>query len=204
MVAFRVRAASLSEVASLLGMVVTTFDAHLSAIDAHVGRTVDVTWVGEDADSFGEGWSTFLAASAAVRQSLVALQSGLMAADGSYTQTETGVQRSFMGRVEAVQAVRSATTGVGARVDTGEERAELIEEFFGRGDADGSAALVGGGGVRASGGQRAGAAPAEDDDGVVEVDIDPALVPEGAPVAHAGLAFDAMAVPAAPAAEGGA
>jgi len=182
MVTFRVRASSLSEVSSLLGTVVATFDANLSAVDAHVKRTVDVSWQGEDADKFGEGWATFLATSAAVRQSLVALQTGLVAADGSYTQSETGIQRSFTGRVGAVRNVGQATRNVNARVDTGEERAELIEEFFGRGDeGGGSATLVGGGGVRASSGQRTGEAPADDDE-VIEVDIDPALVPEGAPV----------------------
>lgn len=184
MVTFRVRASSLSEVASLLGTVVATFDANLSAVDSHVKRTVDVSWRGEDADSFGEGWATFLATSAAVRQSLVALQTGLIAADGSYTQTEAGVQRTFAGRVGAVRSVGASTRSVNARVDTGEERAELIEEFFGRDDeGGGAAAFVGGGGVRASSGQRAGSAPADDaSEEVIEVDIDPALVPEGAPV----------------------
>src|SRR5690606_5635 len=134
MVTFRVRASSLSEVASLLGTVVATFDANLSAVDSHVKRTVDVSWRGEDADSFGEGWATFLATSAAVRQSLVALQTGLIAADGSYTQTEAGVQRTFAGRVGAVRSVGASTRSVNSRVDTGEERAELIEEFFGRDD----------------------------------------------------------------------
>lgn len=183
MVSFRVRASSLSEVASLLGTVIATFDANLSAVDSHVSRTVDVSWQGEDAESFGEGWATFVTTAAAVRQSLVALQTGLVAADGSYTQSESGIQRSFTGRIASVRGVGQAGRTVGARVDTGEERAELIEDFFGRDDDSGSAAFVGGGGARASSGQRAGSAPADDDDEVVEVDIDPALVPEGAPVA---------------------
>ncbi len=183
MVTFRVRASSLSEVSALLATVVSTFDANLSAVDSHVKRTVDVSWQGEDADTFNEGWATFLATSAAVRQSLVALQTGLVAADGSYTQSESGIQRSFTGRIGAVRGVGQATRTVNARVDTGEERAELIEEFFGRGDeGGGAAAFVGGGGVRASSGQRLGEAPADDAEEVIEVDIDPALVPEGAPV----------------------
>lgn len=187
MVTFRVRASSLSEVSSLLGTVIATFDANLSAVDSHVKRTVDVSWQGEDADKFGEGWDTFLATSAAVRQSLVALQTGLVAADGSYTQSEAGVQRSFTGRIDSVRNVGGAARTVNARVDTGEERAELIEEFFGRGDDSSGGALVGGGGVRASSGQRAGEAPADDDDAVIEVDIDPVLVPDGAPVVDAGM-----------------
>jgi len=183
MVSFRVRASALSEVSSLLGTVVATFDANLSAVDAHVKRTVDVSWRGEDADTFGEGWDTFLATAAAVRQSLVALQLGLAAADGSYTQSETGVQRSFTGRIAAVRGVGQASGSVSARVDTGAERAELIEEFFGRDEQGGGAAFVGGGGVRASSGQRTGSAPADDDsEQVIDVDIDPAMVPEGAPV----------------------
>ncbi|QAY73145.1 hypothetical protein ET445_07075 [Agromyces protaetiae] len=132
MVAFRVRADALSEVAALLGTVLSTFDANLSTVDAQVKRTVDVTWKGDDAESFAEGWATFVTTAGFVRQSLAALQSGLMAADGSYTQNESGVQRSFDGRVGAVSAVRANSGKLGTRVERGEERAEDMAEFFGR------------------------------------------------------------------------
>lgn len=194
MVSFRVRASSLSEVASLLGTVVATFDANLAAVDAHVNRTVDVSWRGEDAEVFAQGWSTFLATSAAVRQSLVALQSGLIAADGSYTQTEAGIQRGFAGRVGVVRNVGAASSSVGSRVDTGEQRADAISEFFGRdGDERSGAAFVGGGGVRASSGQRTGAAPA-DDDRTVEVEFEDGVTfaEVEQDVAEAGVSAESM------------
>lgn len=164
MVSFRVRASSLSEVAALLGTVIATFDTNVSTVDGHVNRTVGSTWVGEDADKFEEDWTTFLVATAAVRQSLTALQNGLIAADGSYTQNESGVQRSFTGRIGSVQGVRKAAGAVGRRVDTGEERAELIEEFFDEQEEERAAALVGGTGVRAAGGQQNGSAPEDEDE----------------------------------------
>jgi hypothetical protein len=132
MVAFKVRAAALSEVAALLGTVISTFDTNLSTVDAAVKRTVDVSWKGEDADSFNEGWTTFMTTAGFVRQSLAALQMGLISADGSYTQNETGVQRSFTGRAHSVAAIRSSSGSLGARVARGEERAEDMAEFFGR------------------------------------------------------------------------
>lgn len=192
MVRFRVRATALSEVASLLDAVVVTFDANLAAVNAQVNSTVGAGWQGEDAESFGEGWSMFVATAAMVRQSLVALQAGLIAADGSYTQTESGVRRTFTGQVGMMRNVAGAAQSVNARVDTGEERAELIEEFYGRGDDKNvTAGFVGGGGIRASSGQSAGTGPSDADDadaagsageGFIDVDIDPAIVPEGAPV----------------------
>jgi hypothetical protein len=153
MVAFKVRAAALSEVAALLGTVISTFDTNLSTVDGVVKRTVDVSWVGEDADSFNEGWTTFMTTAGFVRQSLAALQAGLIAADGSYTQNETGVQRSFTGRAPSIAAMRSASGALGSRVAEGEERAEDMAEFFGRDYAgDNEVEQFGGLAARASGG----------------------------------------------------
>lgn len=165
MVSFRVRASSLSEVGTLLGTVVATFDAHLAVVDSRVKASVGATWDGEDADNFAEGWATFMATSAHVRQSLVALQGGLFAADGSYTQAESGIQRTFAGRTNSVAAVRSTASGVNGRVDTGEQRADAIAEHFGRGDESGSAqggAFIAGASSRPSSGQQS-SGPAEEE-----------------------------------------
>ncbi|MRG61343.1 hypothetical protein GE115_15915 [Agromyces sp. CFH 90414] len=166
MVAFRVRATALSEVAALLGTVLSTFDTNLSTVDSQVKRTVDVSWKGEDAESFAEGWATFMTTAGFVRQSLAALQSGLIAADGSYTQNESGVQRSFNGRAPAVAAMRSNSGKLGATVQQGEERAEDMAEFFGRDYAgDGERETFGGGliGSRKSGGQATGGGSGDSD-----------------------------------------
>ncbi|GAA1844398.1 WXG100 family type VII secretion target [Agromyces salentinus] len=196
MVSFRVRATALSEVAALLGTVLSTFDTNLSTVDSQVKRTVDVTWKGDDAESFAEGWATFMTTAGFVRQSLAALQTGLIAADGSYTQNESGVQRSFNGRAPSVAAMRSNSGKLGAVVDRGEERAEDMAEFFGRDYAgDGEAELYGGGmlGARKSTGQATGGGSGDSDrdgdddaigEGVFRVgeDGEPALVDGAAAV----------------------
>lgn len=185
MVAFRVRAAALSEVAALLGTVISTFDTNLSTVDGAVKRTVDVSWKGEDADSFSEGWATFMTTAGFVRQSLAALQAGLIAADGSYTQNESGVQRSFTGRAPAVAALRSAQGTLGARVTGGEERAEDMAEFFGRDYAgDDEVERFGGGAIGRPGaghGTRSGPADGDtDDDGDADaIGEGVFLIPEG-------------------------
>lgn len=132
MVAFRVRATALSEVAALLGTVLSTFDTNLSTVDAQVKGTVDVTWRGEDADSFNEGWTTFMSTAGFVRQSLAALQAGLIAADGSYTTNESNTQRSFTGRAPSVAAIKANSGQLGSKVQRGEDRAEDMAEFYGR------------------------------------------------------------------------
>ncbi|GAA1516258.1 uncharacterized protein YukE [Agromyces terreus] len=196
MVSFRVRATALSEVAALLGTVLATFDTNLSTVDSQVKRTVDVTWKGDDADSFSEGWATFMTTAGFVRQSLAALQTGLIAADGSYTQNESGVQRSFNGRAPSVAAMRSNSGKLGAVVDRGEERAEDMAEFFGRDyDGDGEKELYGGGmlGARKSTGQATGGGSGDsdgdgDDDSIGEgvfrlgEDGEPVVVEGAAPV----------------------
>ncbi|QEO15128.1 hypothetical protein FLP10_12425 [Agromyces intestinalis] len=132
MVTFRVRADRLSEVASLIGTVVATFDSNLAQVDSAVSRAVDVTWVGEDADKFGENWAAFQTLAAQVRLALTQLQHGLMAADTTYTATESGIGKGFQQGSQSVMAVRGNTGGLGRRVAAGEERAEDMAEFFGR------------------------------------------------------------------------
>lgn len=182
MVSFRVRASSLSEVGTLLGAVVTTFDAHLSVVDSRVKASVGAAWEGADADNFAEGWATFLATAAHVRQSLVALQGGLYAADGSYTQNETNVQRTFSGRTNAIQAVKATASGMGQKVATGDERADAIAEHFGRTEDGGpvQAAFVGGATARPGSGQQS-SGPADDDDASGEAQIEMVALADEAP-----------------------
>lgn len=132
MVYFKVRADSLSEVAALIGTVIATFDSNLATADNVVTRMAGTTWVGEDAEKFGENWGTFMTLAAQVRLALTGLQHGLIAADGSYTRTESGVGGSFRGGRQGLVAVRGAAGGLGKRVASGEEKAEDMAEFFGR------------------------------------------------------------------------
>lgn len=166
MVYFKVRADSLSEVAALIGNVIVAFDANVAAVDSTVARTVDATWVGEDADKFGENWATFVALSGQVRLALTGLQQGLISADGSYTRTESGVGGSFKGGRQGLVAVKNASGGLGSRVASGEEKAEDMAEFFGRDYAgDNEVEQFGGGmlGPRTSGGQATGGGSGDTD-----------------------------------------
>ncbi|MEV1131383.1 WXG100 family type VII secretion target [Agromyces sp. NPDC049794] len=168
MVYFKVRADSLSEVAALIGTVVATFDSNLASADQAVTRVAGTTWVGEDAEKFGENWGSFMALAGQVRLALTGLQQGLIAADGSYTRTEAGVGGSFTGGRQGLVAVRSASGGLGKRVATGEERAEDMAEFFGRDYAgDDEVERFGGGmlGSRKSGQASGGGSGDTDGDG---------------------------------------
>lgn len=166
MVYFKVRSDSLSEVAALIGNVVATFDSNLASADGVVTRMVDSTWVGEDAEKFGENWSGFMVLAGQVRLALTGLQQGLIAADGSYTQNESGVQRGFTGRSQSVIAMKNAAGGLGNRVAVGEERAEDMAEFFGRDYAgDDEVERFGGGalGPRKTSGQATGGGSGDTD-----------------------------------------
>jgi len=165
MVYFKVRSDSLSEVAALIGNVVMTFDSNLASADQVVARMAGTTWVGEDAEKFGENWDTFMTFAGQVRLALTALQQGLIAADGTYTQTESGVGGSFRGRQQGLVAMRNAAGGLGKRVASGEEKAEDMAEFFGRDYAgDDEVERFGGGmlGARRSG-QATGGGPGDSD-----------------------------------------
>ena len=165
MVYFKVRADSLSEVAALIGNVVATFDSNLASADQAVTRVAGTTWVGEDAEKFGENWDTFMTLAGQVRLALTGLQQGLVAADGSYTSTETGIGGSFRGGRQGLIAVRSATGGLGRRVAEGEERAEDMAEFFGRDYAGDEEVERFGGGVLGprTGGRATGGGPGDAD-----------------------------------------
>ncbi|WP_394552988.1 WXG100 family type VII secretion target [Agromyces sp. MMS24-JH15] len=166
MVSFKVRADRLSEVASLIGTAVATFDSHLAEVDRAVGRTVNATWVGEDADKFDENWATFQQIAGQVRLALTQLQHGLVAADTTYTSTEAGIGKGFAQGSQGFVSVRSNVGGLGKRVAGGEERAEDMAEFFGRDYAgDAEVEHFGGGalGVRAGTGQATGGGSKDSD-----------------------------------------
>jgi uncharacterized protein YukE len=165
MVYFKVRSDSLSEVAALIGNVVATFDSNLASADQVVTRMAGTTWVGEDAEKFGENWDTFMSLAGQVRLALTGLQQGLIAADGSYTQTESGVGGSFRGGRQGLVAMRNATGGLGKRVASGEEKAEDMAEFFGRDYAGDDEVERFGGGVLGArrGGQATGGGPGDTD-----------------------------------------
>ncbi|WP_206448258.1 WXG100 family type VII secretion target [Agrococcus sp. KRD186] len=168
MVYFKVRADSLSEVAALIGGVIATFDSNLSSVNSTVNSVANATWQGEDATKFSENWTSFVAMAGQVRTSLAALQTGLIAADGSYTQTETGIRSGFTGRQDSVIAIRGNSGSLGARVARGEDRAEDMAEFFGRDYAgDGEVEEFGGGmlGRRATGQYTGGGSGDTDGDG---------------------------------------
>ncbi|RXZ69934.1 WXG100 family type VII secretion target [Agromyces albus] len=165
MVYFKVRSDSLSEVAALIGNVVVTFDSNLASADQVVARMAGTTWVGEDAEKFGENWDTFMTFAGQVRLALTALQQGLISADGSYTQTESGVGGSFRGRQQGLVTMRNATGGLGKRVASGEEKAEDMAEFFGRDYAGDNEVEQFGGGMLGSRktGQATGGGPGDTD-----------------------------------------
>ncbi|WP_127794263.1 WXG100 family type VII secretion target [Agromyces sp. LHK192] len=176
MVYFKVRADSLSDVAGRIGTVIATFDANLAGVSSTVTSMAQTTWRGLDADKFAEEWANFETQAALVRQALSTLQMKLIAADGSYTRTETGVRTSFNGAAPTVAAVRRSSDPLGKRVASGEEKAEDMAEFFGRDYAgDDEVEQFGGGmlGPRKSSGQATGGGSGDtdgdgDDDGIGE------------------------------------
>ena len=208
MVFFKVRADSLSEVAALIGNVIVTFDANLASADSVVSRMAGTTWVGDDAEKFSEDWASFVTLASQVRLALTGLQQGLIAADGSYTRTETGIGTGFRQRQQGLVSVRSASGNLSTRVAKGEGKAEDMAEFFGRDYAgDNEVEQFGGGvlGPRKTSGQatgggsgdtdgdgdddsigtgvfRVGADGAPDANAYVEVDID---LPDFGPVVEA-------------------
>lgn len=166
MVYFKVRADSLSEVAALIGNVIVTFDSNLASADSVVSRMAGTSWVGEDAEKFGENWDSFLTMASQVRLALTALQQGLVAADGTYTRTETSLGGSFRQGSQGLVTVRNASAGLGKRVASGEEKAEDMAEFFGRDYAgDDEVEQFGGGvlGPRTATGQATGGGKGDTD-----------------------------------------
>lgn len=91
MVQFRVRATSLGEVAAHLQTAVAVFDGHMASTESVVSSVVGASWEGADADAFTEQWQALRAQSDLVRLALTALAGQLVAAEGGYTSTESGL-----------------------------------------------------------------------------------------------------------------
>ncbi len=91
MVQFRVRASSLGEVAAHLQTAVAVFDGHMASTQSVVSSVVGASWEGADADAFTEQWQALRAQSDLVRLALTTLAGQLVAAEGGYTSTESGL-----------------------------------------------------------------------------------------------------------------
>ena len=170
MVQFRVNAPTLSAAAASIGGVIGVFDGNLSAVASRVASVAGNTWQGKDADAFVESWKAFETNAAAIRLVLTSLQARLIAADGTYTQTELGTQRSFTGNRPSIVAIRKGAQAYAKVIAVGEERAEDMAEFFGRDYAgDKQKEQFGGGAVGRRGGGRSGVAGDSDGDGDSDV-----------------------------------
>lgn len=125
---FRVRASSLGEVAAQLQGVIAVFDGQVAALSGKVAAVAGATWQGDDQEAFAEKWATWQQTSEMVRLSLTALASQLVAGEGAYTTTESGIQSGFVQRRQANNVVVDAVEEVDEAVDTGLDRARTGEE----------------------------------------------------------------------------
>lgn len=150
---FRVRASSLGEVSAQLQSVVAAFDAQVSALSSHVQAVSGTSWQGEDQEAFAAEFLRWQETAEMVRLSLTALSAQLLAAEGSYTQTESGVQSGMAERRQSNTAVTERVSEVAESVDTGRDRARA-----GTAVAGGSATLGGAVPARSGQGQQAGVA----------------------------------------------
>ena len=147
---FRVRASSLGEVSAQLQSVIAAFDGHVSEVSARVNAVSGASWEGEDQLAFAERWSQWQQTADLVRMSLTTLSMQLVAAEGAYTQTESGLQSGFAQRRQEQTTLVGTVEEVDQSVDTGLERSRTSDT------AKSGAALVGGGVTARSGqGQRA-------------------------------------------------
>lgn len=163
MVQFRVRAESLAEVAGLLGSVIATFDGNISSVDSQVQNALQ-NWKGDDAESFRQNWSRFVALSEQVRLSLTGLQNGLISAGVSYDTTESGLRQGMAQTVPSVQGLRKHAVQFEEGVARGEARAEDMAEFFGRDYAgDDEVERFGGGALGGSKGRYTGGGSGDTD-----------------------------------------
>lgn len=128
MSAFRVRASSLGEVAAQLQSAIAVFDGHVSSVTSQVAAVSGATWVGDDQESFQTKWEHWQQTADLVRMSLTTLAGQLVAAEGSYTTTESGVQSGLAQRRQANQAVVDMVEEVEESVDTGLDRARTSGE----------------------------------------------------------------------------
>lgn len=125
---FRVRASSLGEVAAQLQSAIAVFDGHVSSVSSNVAAVSGATWVGDDQESFQTKWEHWQQTADLVRMSLTTLSAQLVAAEGSYTTTESGVQSGFTQRRQANQALVDIVEDVDESVDTGLDRARTSDE----------------------------------------------------------------------------
>lgn len=125
---FRVRASSLGEVSAQLQSAIAVFDGHVSSVTSQVAAVSGATWVGDDQESFQAKWEHWQQTADLVRMSLTTLATQLVAAEGSYTTTESGVQSGFTQRRQANQAVVDMVEDVDEAVDTGLDRARTPDE----------------------------------------------------------------------------
>ena len=146
---FRVRASSLGEVSAQLQSVIAVFDGHVAEVSAKVNSVSGVSWEGEDQQAFAERWSQWQQTADLVRMSLTTLSMQLVAAEGAYTQTESGLQSGFAQRRQEHTALVDTVEEVDEAVDTGLERARTSVK-----DAPVAAAMAGG--VSARSGQGRG------------------------------------------------
>jgi len=169
-VQFRVQAPSLSAAAASIGAVIAVFDSNLSGVAQRMSSVVGNTWQGRDADDTLKAWQSFESTAANVRLVLTSLQTRLIAADSTYTQTELTTQRSFTGNRPSILAIRKGAQAYAKIIATGEARAEDMAEFFGRDYAgDDEVEQFGGGAVGRRGGGRNGVAGDSDGDGDSDV-----------------------------------
>lgn len=161
---FRVRASSLGEVSAQLQSVIAVFDGHVAEVSAKVNSVSGVSWEGEDQQAFAERWSQWQQTADLVRMSLTTLSMQLVAAEGAYTQTESGLQSGFAQRRQEHTTLVDTVEEIDEAVDTGLERSRTSTS----GTAAGAAV---GAGVSARSGQGQAAAPA--------APAKPAAVPAG-------------------------
>lgn len=137
MTTFRVRASSLGEVSAQLQSVIAVFDGHVAAVSATVNSVSGVSWQGEDQEAFAERFAQWQQTADLVRMSLSTLSMQLVAAEGAYTQNESGLQGRFAQRRQENTPMVETVADVDEAVDTGLERARS-------GDPSPAAAVVGG------------------------------------------------------------
>ena len=125
---FRVRASSLGEVAAQLQSAVAVFDGHVSSVTSKVASVSGATWAGDDQTAFQAKWEHWQQTADLVRMSLTTLAAQLVAAEGSYTTTESSVQSSLVQRRQANEAVVEQVEEVDEAVDTGLDRARTARE----------------------------------------------------------------------------
>lgn len=165
---FRVRASSLGEVSAQLQSVIAVFDGHVAEVSAQVNAVSGVSWEGEDQQAFQTRWEQWQETADLVRMSLTTLSMQLLAAEGSYTQTESGIQRGFLQRKQENRTVVDNVEDVDEAVDTGLERSRTQATA-----ETGSA--TGGGAFTARSGQGQQAAPTS-----AKPNIAPTPAPAGA------------------------